>query len=116
MTVKGLLDGVGGASGPLLGQLVLVLLVLPLLPIAALFDVARATRKADHEQQCLEQSIAYCQHGHRVSLQGHWRCNCSYQWSGHAWSRCPADGTRASHIYCPCGAAVPNPLWDPSDL
>lgn len=108
-----LLTHLGHVRGSFGRQLLLALLVLGALPFSLFVDAARELWRQARIRHVLAEDAATCPRGHSVELVGAWQCHCGYVWVGHGFAdACPVDGSRATYIFCPCGASIRNPLAD----
>lgn len=108
-----LLRSLGAVRGPILLRLSLTSLAAFLLPATLLLDAASWLRSCLRTASVLSKTEWHCPRGHVVGLLGGaWTCGaCKFVLEGHGFAACPACGTVAHAIWCPCGLSVVNPLF-----
>lgn len=106
-----LLAALGELHAPVLAQVALALLAVPLLLPALAFDVVGVLARRARKRALLAKVEVACPRGHVVELTGAWSCgSCQGTFEGHAWSSCPHCGAVTHATSCPCGLSVVNPL------
>ena len=95
-------------------QLMVLIVVVALLPLAAVIDLIRWGWRRWRIAHLLTAETVRCPRGHTVALIAPgWQCHtCSFVYSGSGYHPCPRCGSIAAYVSCACGCSVPNPLFD----
>lgn len=85
-------------------------LMIWLLPALALFDAVSSLLGARARNRVLSAPLLRCPAGHTSETVGRFSCgNCSMVSDRHGLGPCPFCGSH-SHLRCPCGLTIANPL------